>query len=440
MRKRQPRPRLTHAKSWFSLLLFFLLLFYLLFIWYLERISLSHWLQQFSLVMFQPAGIRLLFELFWRIFRHFIPVIVGGWFAYKAAILTIDQLYDLSDKEAAGRFLSRLRSPMSLSRRPMNISRETLERDREQSAILGIGGPGKIAILPGNVAVTEVNGRKARILPPGRHILSPYEYVHTILDLQEQERTESEAKVRTKDNIDVTASFTVLYRIKRGENGPTKSNPFPFDEEAVQAAAYAQTVLADGNVSTWESKPISTTRSKLAEVVAKYNLDELMHPVGRTDEPYRTLQREVLRIASGVLARNGIELLSVHIRQMLPQKEVEDQYIAFWRSQWGSRAKISEAEGEAKAIEEIEIAKAEAEVVMIQAILEGIQRARLSGATTHASDIVALRLIEGLERMAATDSTRPVTDQHILKEITQLRAQLSVTNMSRNTGSLEEDD
>ena len=124
MKNIQPRPRLTHAKVWFSLLLLFLLLFYLFFVWYLEQINLVHWLQQYYLVMFQPAGMRMLVELAFRIFRHFLPVIAGGWFAYRAAVGTINQLYDLSDKEAAQRFLGRLRNPMSRSRKAIIINRQ----------------------------------------------------------------------------------------------------------------------------------------------------------------------------------------------------------------------------------------------------------------------------------------------------------------------------
>lgn len=434
MRNRQPRPRLTHATGWFSILLVALLLFYILFVWYLEQISLTRWVEQLTTAS-QLTWPYLFFVLTFRVLRHLIPVAVGWWFAYQAAVETIQRLYDLSDSEAASRFLSRLRAPMSRMKATL-INRASLEKDREESVILSIGGPSKIAIAASDVAVTEINGRRARVLSSGKHLLSPFEYIHTVMDLREQERTESNVPLRTKDNIDVTADFTVVFRILRGETAPTKSKPYPFDEEAIWTAAYLLTVLKDGNISNWQYRPILTTKSKLTATVAKYHLDELMHPAGRSDEPYLALQREVLRSARAELFNSGIELISVHIHQIKPQKEVEDQYIAYWQSQWQAKARLSEADGQATAFEEIEIAKAEAEVAMIQAILEGIQRARRSGATSPTSEIVALRLVEGLERMAEhSRQTEP-----ILPLLTQLQAELRASAILQSEQTPEGDE
>lgn len=424
MRNRSAQPRLSHAKGWFSALLIVLLLFYLLFVWYLERISLSNWVAQFTPVALQLRGPSLIFALIFRVLRHLIPVLVGWWFAYQASIETIERLYDLNDTEAARRFLGRLRAPTSRMT-AVSINQATLEKNREESVILRIGGPGKIALGASEVAVTEINGRRARVLGSGRQILSPYEYVHAVLDLREQERTVESVPLRTKDNIEVTAAFTLVFRVLRGETVPSKSKPYPYDEEAVKLAAYEQTVLANGMLSDWLYRPILSTKSKLTETVAKYQLDELMHPSGHSDEPYLTLQRQVLRAARADLVRNGIDLVSVHIQQLKPQKEVEAQYIAYWQSQWQSKVKLSEADGNATAVEEIEIARAEAEVAMIQAILEGIQRARRSGATSRTSEIVALRLVEGLERIAE----RSRQSEPILPLMNQLQADLKTSSL-----------
>ncbi|HUM68554.1 MAG TPA: hypothetical protein PLK31_06870, partial [Chloroflexota bacterium] len=149
------------------------------------------------------------------------------------------------------------------------------------------------------------------------------------------------------------------------------------------------------------------------------------------DEPYRALQREVWRTARTELANSGIDLLSVHIDRMQPPPDVEDQYIAYWRTHWQEKARLSKADGEATAKEEIEIARAEAEVAMIQAILEGIQRARRSGATTRTSEIVALRLIEALERMAEQSRQKPDA-QTLLAELDELRSEMVTRAMSGN--------
>ncbi|MCL4264336.1 MAG: hypothetical protein KJ069_14025 [Anaerolineae bacterium] len=424
-------PRISHAHGWFTLGLFALLFIYFLMVWLLEGVNLRAWLAG----LLQLTPLDLIWEfigLLWLIFRHFIPVIVGWWFAYNATVGMMQRLYDLPTKDDASLFLSRLRSPGYGIGKGLPIWPHTLEIERPSSVLLRVGGPGKVSVGPFMVAVTEDNGRFARILPPGSHQLYPFEYIHTILDLRPQERTIADAVVRTRDNIDLTVTFSIVYRIRQGDEQPSKTKPYPYEEAAVRAAAYAQTVLENGAASTWDGKPATTTRSKLAVAVERYRLDELMHPPGRTDEPYRALQREVWRTARTELGHYGIDLLSVHIDRVQPPPDVEAQYIDYWRTHWEERAKLSKADGEATAVEEIEIARAEAEVAMIQAILEGIQRARRSGATTRTSEIVALRLVEGLERMAEQSRQKP-NALTLLAELDQLRSDLVTRALADNS-------
>ncbi len=416
MNKRQSRRQVSHAKRWFSWMLIALFIIYVAIAWYLERISVSQWITSLSP---DATALTALLLFIIRFTRHIIPVLVGGWFAYNATVQTVERLYDLPDKASAQTFLKRLRSPNIWGRWSVRLNDQTLAQDRAGSVILQVGGPGKVKVSPRDAAVTEDNGRFARVLGPGIHLLMPYEYVHAVLDLREQERHVTDVSLRTRDNIDLTASFTVVYRIRRGDNEPTKSRPYPFVETAVRTAAYAYTVLGEDMVGDWRSKPAATTRTKLARVIANYSLDEIIHPPGRTEEPYRIIQQEVLRSARNELARSGIELLSVHINQLKPPKAVEAQYIEYWRTQWESKVRLSEADGEATALEEIEVARAEAEVAMMQAILEGIQRARRSGATSRTSEVVALRLVEGLERLAEQSKQ----SQANLPVLEQLRAE-----------------
>ncbi len=406
----------SHAHGWFTLVLFCLLFLYLFIVWLLEGINFREWLVQ-QMPITSAIFLDLL-ALGWRIFRHFIPIIVAWWFAYNATVGMMQRLYDLPDKEAAAVFLGRLRSPGHEGGQGLPVAPQTLEIERPNQVLLRVGGPGKMKVEPFMVAITEDNGRFARILPPGSHQLFPFEYVHTVLDLRPQERVVRGVTVRTRDNIDLTASFSIVYRIRQGDEQSTKSKPFPFDEAAVRTAAYAQTVLDNQTASTWDSKPANTTRSRLAAAVERYRLDEMMNPPGRNDEPYRALQQEVWRSARAELANYGIDLVSVHIDRLQPPPDVEAQYIAYWRTHWEEKARLSKVDGEATAVEEVEIARAEAEVAMIQAILEGIHRARRSGAASRTSEIIALRLIDSLERMAEQSRDKP----HVLSLLAELDA------------------
>lgn len=419
MRKLPPQPRLSHAAGWYSWGLLGLLFLYWLFVWYLERIDLAPAIRAYA--PFTPGFIVFFIELIHpRVLRHFIPIIIGWWFAYGAAVETMQRLYDLPDKESARQFLAGLRSPGAGYRQAHVLDNKTLEVERPGNVLLRVGGPGKVMVKPHTAIVTEINGFFGRVLPSGKFLLRPYEYVHAVIDLREQERTVSDIPLNTRDNVSLKGTFTITYRINRGQEQPTKNQPFPFDENAVRTAAYAHTVMGDLTASTWEGKPVSTTRSRLAATIGRYRLDEIMHPHGRTEEPYRTLQQEVLRTARTELARSGIELLSLRIDRLELPPDVETLYITYWRSHWDAQALLSQTDGKAAALEEIELARAEAEVAMIQAILEGIQRARRSGATSRFGEIVALRLVEGLERMAE-DSHH---SHNFLPTLNNLRAEL----------------
>ncbi|MCP4363071.1 MAG: SPFH domain-containing protein [Chloroflexi bacterium] len=382
-----------YKHTWFTWILVGLFLAYLPFVWFLERPNLE---------MFLPpwTDLRALILALIKLGRHLIPIVVGWWFAYQAAVYAVKVLYDLPDQQAAQDFLSALKSPDGRYASVVSVNDATLEDDRFASVVLRVGGPGKVKVDGGNVAVIEINGRFSRVLSQGTHRLRPFEFVHMVLDTRLQERQETDVPLRTRDNIDLTASFSITYRLRRGDVPATKNRPFPFAETAVRTAAYTQTVLDEGKVSNWDSKPVLTTKSKLGAAVAKYKLDEILHPAGQGEEPYRTLQNEVLRAARSDLHKLGIELLSVHIDRLDIPSEVEDLYIRYWRSQWESQNSLRLADGEATAVEELEIARSEAEVAITKAIIESIQQAKRTGAITRTSDIVALRLVEALERMA----------------------------------------
>ncbi len=404
-------PGYKHA--WFTWILIGLFLAYWPFVWFLERPNPEA-------LLLPPIDLSALLITLLKLGRNLIPIMVGWWFAYQAAVYAVKVLYDLPDQQAARDFLSLLQSPDGRFVPAVPVNDATLEKGRLDSVLLRVGGPGKLKVAEGHVAVTEMNSRFCRVLPQrthrlrplpqrtyrlrplpqGTYRLRPFEYVHMVLDTRLQERQVTDVPLHTRDNIDIKASFTITYRLRRGDMPVTKNKPFPYDETAVRAAAYTQTVLDEGKVRNWDSKPVLTTKSKLGAAVAKYKLDEILHPAGQGEEPYRSLQNEVLRAARVDLYKAGIELLSVRIDRLDIPQEVEDLYVSYWQSKWKSQNKLRLADGEAAAVKELEIARSEAEVAVTKAIVESIQHARRTGAITHTGDIVALRLVEALERMA----------------------------------------
>ncbi|MCB9419689.1 MAG: SPFH domain-containing protein [Ardenticatenaceae bacterium] len=420
------RPASTNNPfNWFSLLPLVMFLLYWLFVRSLERVDwypmLAAWWQSALPGISLPNFVVAFFELFHpRVLRHLIIPIVGWYLAHRASVSLVQTLYDLPDKENARSLLSRLQTRGTNQVKPLVVSSKTLNEAREKSELLRVGGPGQIAVMAGDVAVTELNGRFHRILGPGRHILDRLEYIRAILDLRQQERTAVAVPLVTLDGIQVTADVNITFRLETGEEMPSKNQPYPYDEEAVRLAAYNETVNADGSLSTWDNAPLNNVKTNLTKIIANYRLDELLHTRQAVD-PFQSIRNEVVHQTRPFLFNQGIELLSLHISRLDLPADVSQQYIEYWQTNCETQIRLQQADGEAMALEEVEIARAEAEMTMIQAIVEGVQRARRVSNTNNMHEIIALRLVEALEKMAKQSQQSAVLPMSLLPQIDEMR-------------------
>ena len=373
-----------------------------------------------------PSAIVTFFELLYpRVLRHFIPVVAGVWFAYRTAVHVIQILYDLPDWDAARDFFGRLRLGSMMPTLPLAVPSHQLEQMRPDLPPLRVGGPALIQIQPGEVAVTELWGRIYRILPGGRHWLLRFEYVQAVLNLDEHAKHIEDIPLVTRDGLELTADVVIRYRISQGSEMPSRTNPYPYDDTAVKTAAYDQTVMGTFTVSSWEDTPINVTKSTLKGIIAKLRLDEILQPNANVPEPHLVISRELERRTRLALIDKGIDLVSLQLgRFQFRDETITDQYIEYWQTQWKIKAELSLADGEARALEEREVARAEAEVTMIQAIVEGVRRAQQDGHTGTVREIVAMRLIESLEKIARQSQNLAPLPGGLLPRLHQMRQEL----------------
>jgi len=397
---------------------------------YLERPDLTPQIQQFwqtwlPFLPFPPFIVTMVELVHWRVLRHFIPVVIGWVLARRVTVSLVQILYDMPMKETANDFLHRLQSGGKSRGESLDITAPRLALERRKSVLLRVGGPGYVKITGSEVAVTELNGRFRRILGPGKHKLDRFETIHAILDLRQQERAVSAIPLVTKDGITLKADVQLVFRVSTGGEPATPGKPYPYDELAVRTAAYAQTILSNNFVAIWDTLPERMTRARLAAIIRRYRLDEILRLPNDNREPYRAIQQDLARQLRQILRDQGIELLSVVVARLELPEPVTAQYVKNWQIDWEMQRQIQKADGTAVALEELELARAEAEMTMINAIIEGVQRARAEGHPADISEIMALRLIDALEKMAhqsqhTYDSTTP-----ILAQLQQLRGQLA---------------
>jgi regulator of protease activity HflC (stomatin/prohibitin superfamily) len=404
------------------------LLLYWLFARYLERLDLfpviAPWWQTWVPFLPLPGWLVSLAEFFHpRVLRHLLPVIVGWLLAQRASVNMLQTLYNLPDRDTAAAFLGRLRGGRPTGK-AVAVTGSTLDETRAKSDVVRVGGPGRIKVRGGEAAVTEINGRFHRVLGPGGHALSRFEYVHALIDLRQQARTETDIPLVTRDGIEVGADIHLTYRIDTGGEPATPTTPFPFQETAVRAAAYAQTLSPQGEVNDWNVLPGRLARAILGKIFAQYQLDDILHLSGQAVEPYVIIQNDLKRQLMPRLEEKGIELNDVLINRISFPDAVTAQYVQHWQAHWETRARINQADGQAAALEETERARAEAEMTMVEAIMEGMARARREGHRGAMSEVVALRLIETMEQMARRSQQVTALPPQLLPRLHLLRRDL----------------
>lgn len=326
------------------------------------------------------------------------------------------------------------------------LQRERLQELRREQALLRVGGPGNIVVPNSDVVVTEYNGHFCRVLGPGVQTLMPFEYVRSMLDLRPQDR-EGDVTGVTQDGVELTCHVAVTFRLSNDDRyfsaedelaqdpqqeaqRPTRDRPYPYGEKGVRAAAYAETVDGSGRISTWTSLPLVVATGQLRRALAEYRLDALFDPEARDLPPHPGLLAQVRDHTRNALRMRGIELIALRMGPLRPPESVTSQNLSGWRSYWEKEQRKRQAEGRALAVSTIEDARTEAEVHMLHAIVEVIQRVRRESSAELAQEIVALRLVEALERvahsaqLAVIDEDGVEESERVLQQLATLRRRL----------------
>lgn len=405
-RAQQALPLPSVNWPWFALALIFLV--YWWFASSLERVDGAVVLarlfvpelppSQATLVPFNPAVVWVVEMFHPRVLRHFIPVIVGWRLAVEAAISLMQVLYHCPDRQTAAEFLRRQRrNRVSAVELPYTALPGQLAEDREKSILLRIGGPVRVQVPNGYAAVTERNARFLRVLRPGVHDLGRFEYLQAVVDLQPQERTASDVTLLTREGIPLKADVGLTFRVDPGDLPATHERPYPYREEAVRALAYSGTVGANGKMGSWAQGPIGRVRGALASWAAENSLDTLLATPGPPDA-HVLLTNEVLKRAWAGMPKE-IKPLRLRVSRLSPPDEVSRQLTEVWLANQRKEDALARAKGLAPLVEEVETARFEAEIAMIQAVVEGIRHTRQESGPNLSGYLLALRLMEALRRM-----------------------------------------
>ena len=240
-------------------------------------------------------------------FLKYIPLLIVVYsLSRKMAARYLDDVYELHDEELASAFLEEV--TFGYGREKITINEGKITAKDEKSPIILIGGPGSIQVNLDSVALLEkVDGEPKVIYPRNEPWkLGRFERIreigkyddagkreYAIINLRDQFVSGLSVKSRTKDGIPIEAQgikiiFSLLRRQEK-DGDKVQGDAYLFDERAVQALVYNQTIITPepstpcGVTFPWDTTIIPLIISELEKLITSRTLSEILATVSQVE-------------------------------------------------------------------------------------------------------------------------------------------------------------
>lgn len=257
--------------------------------------------------------------------------------------------------------------------------------------------------------------------PPGRFsnpqvrsstfFLDQYELVRGVVDLRPQMRS-SRVKALTRDGIEVWCELYVDFEIQRDDSKCHRNTVYTFDNQSVYRAVYGEAIKKDEQRPSeaeqdepmgteleepyrWTDAVINEGVDELRHILSQYTLDQLYAADKPDEDPRTEIETNLCSCLAMRVQSKGVNILRITLGAFRAPELVVAQKVDTWKAEWTRRQTITKAEGESESKRRMEIARALAQLEMIQSITQSLQD---EPAPVSAS-IVAIRLIQALEQM-----------------------------------------
>ena len=239
-------------------------------------------------------------------FLKYIPLLIVVYsLARLMAARYLDDVYELKDEELASDFLEEV--TFGSGRHKITINEGKISAEDEKSPVILIGGPGLVQVNLDSIALFEkVTGEPEVIYPrsdPWK--LGRFERIreigksdevgkreYAIISLRDQFVSGLSVKSRTKDGIpleahDIKFMFSILRR--EAEKDKVQGNAYLFNEDAVQALVYNQTIITPEQTNVfginfpWDTTVIPLVIFELEELIKSHNLGEILASISQKE-------------------------------------------------------------------------------------------------------------------------------------------------------------
>ena len=241
-------------------------------------------------------------------FIKYIPLLAVVYsLSRKMAAHYLDDIYELNNEEMASAFLEEVTFGGGHER--ITIKEGKIPEGDEESPIILIGGPGSIQVNLDNVALLEkVDGEPEVIYPRNEPWkLGRFERIreigkndevgkreYAIINLRDQFVNGLSVKSRTKDGIPLEAQgvkviFSILRKNNAIDGDHDENDAYFFDEKAVQALVYNQTIItpepsgASGVPFPWDTTVVPLIISEMEKLITSRTLSEMLASISQKE-------------------------------------------------------------------------------------------------------------------------------------------------------------
>ncbi len=258
------------------------------------------------------------------VFKH---VLVGAfvlWFAYRAAAIYLDDIFELKNVRIAERFIRQ--SAFASQYDVIEIKDGEVSLKDQASPIFLIGGPGKVRVYLENAAIFERIGGMPHVIEPtttkkgektgqrepesgsllarsrglvgaitrvgesgkvapkdSARVLGSFERLRRVIDLRDQV-LEISVEGRTRDGIPIRAkNMRVIFSVLRDGRDSTLTKPYPFSPEAIESLVY------ELSRESWTDAMAGQIKRELGAFIARHTLSEFLAAIGRPEIEQATI-------------------------------------------------------------------------------------------------------------------------------------------------------
>ena len=278
----------------------------------------------------------------------------------------------------------------------------------------------RAGIVPSHQVYALTRGQSfVRVVGPGYVRLDGGVVISQIIDLRRHLRS-MPVKALTRDGIPLETAVTVIFQVKRpADLDETNRLPYPYDRNVLFHVNYLDNFSDGEGTLRWSDRIIRQASSALISELSNYTLDKLYQPEVPGTLPLEEIKQELRRRLENTFEKYGVNIYAVGVTQFKLPAEVQEQRIQFWQASWRQRIQTEMAAGKAEAMRRIKLARARAQIEIIESITDSIEAMGRSG-ETDLTEIVALRMLEAMDKALADDTVKALVPQYVVSTLNQV--------------------